>query len=322
VSLLSSLEFVRARGARQPALCALEIPDTFDTATRVPDLILHGPQEPANAAALRNAGFRLAPLSQAPSDVDAVIVIDAPGYPALMRAAESLSHKGVLFVPADPDALVDPQLLSYDAMQTAWLTTQDANYVARCALRGHYVEFGTWYGRSFIANYYRYRHWLQGLFFAFDSFEGLSEPMSLETTYTGGDFQRGGYCCNLRSFEANLDLTGVPRGRVRIVPGFYDRTLSRPAAEYELSPGSVSVCIIDCDLRAPTEDVLRFVTPLLEPGALIYFDDWRLARGSSEVGERAAALAWLNVHPEIELIELHRDSWQHQWFIYQKRNVR
>ena len=51
-------------------------------------------------------------------------------------------------------------------------------------------------------------------------------------------------------------------------------------------------------------------------GALLYFDDWRLCRASPEVGERAAALAWRRDNPSIDLIELHRDHWQHQWFIF------
>jgi hypothetical protein len=39
----------------------------------------------------------------------------------------------------------------------------------------------------------------------------------------------------------------------------------------------------------------------------------------SRQSERAAALAWLREHPEFELIELHRDQWQHQWFIFQRQ---
>jgi hypothetical protein len=258
------------------------------------------------------------PLLHGQPEVDALVVTDHTGFGAVMRAAEPLSRRGVLVVPADPAAIVDASLRQSDPMQAAWNTTQDANYVARCALRGHDLEFGTWYGRSFFANYFRYRHWLHGRFYAFDSFAGLSQPLPLETEYTGGDFYAGGYVCNQNSFEAIADLVDMPRERMTIVPGFYGETLHRDPREYGLTPGSVSVCVIDCDLRQPTEDVLRFVTPLLEPGALIYFDDWRLTRASAQVGERAAALAWLRQHPEFELIELHRESWQHQWFIFQK----
>jgi hypothetical protein len=86
-----------------------------------------------------------------------------------------------------------------------------------------------------------------------------------------------------------------------------------------LEAGSVSVCYIDCDLKEPTMQALNFVGPLLEPGALLYFDDWRLCRGSRQVGERAAALEWLDSNPDIELVEFDREVWQHQWFIFQRR---
>jgi hypothetical protein len=55
---------------------------------------------------------------------------------------------------------------------------------------------------------------------------------------------------------------------------------------------------------------LEFVTPLLEDGALLYFDDWRLCRANNVVGERAAALDWLARNPDVELIEFDRDAWQ------------
>jgi hypothetical protein len=280
--------------------------------------VIYQTADDAAVAAFRAMGWRTAPISNLPADIDSLIAIDVNDYGAMMRAAEPLSRRGLLTIPATSDALVDSALREYGPMEAAWQTSADANYVARCALRGHYLEFGTWYGRSFVTNYYRYRHWLRGQFYAFDSFAGLSPPLSQETDFTGGDFAEGAYCCNRRSFEANLDLAGIPKERVRIVPGFFGDTLMRNAAEYGLEPRSVSVCMIDCDLREPTEQVLQFVTPLLQPGALIYFDDWRLTRASSVVGERAAALAWLASNPEIELIEFHRDFWQHQWFIYQR----
>jgi hypothetical protein len=72
-------------------------------------------------------------------------------------------------------------------------------------------------------------------------------------------------------------------------------------------------------LKEPTAQVLKFVGPLLEPGALLYFDDWRLCRGSRLVGERAAALEWLGSNPGIELVEFDRATWQDQWFIFQRR---
>jgi hypothetical protein len=189
------------------------------------------PRVVADLAAAREA-------LKAGSDLDALVVLDTENFGTIMRALEPLTRRGVLIVPADADAIVDPSLRTADAMYAAWHTTQDANYVARCALRGHYLEFGTWYGRSFFSNYYRYRHWLNGRFYAFDSFAGLSEPLPLETEYTGGDFYAGGYACNQRSFEAIADIVDMPRERLRVVPGFFYETLRRSPKEYGIAPGS------------------------------------------------------------------------------------
>jgi hypothetical protein len=253
------------------------------------------------------------------NNFDALIIIDKENFPTIMRKLDAWSQKDFLVLPADPSWVVTNELKNMNAMQTAWQTTADTNYIARSGLRGHYVEFGTYWGRSFFPAYFRYRDWLQGDFFAFDSFRGLSKPSAKESEYTGGDFQAASYCCNQRSFEALAALVNMPASKLKVIPGFYADTLGKKAAKkYGLTPESISVCVIDCDLKEPTEQVLAFVTPLLEPGALIYFDDWRLCRASPKVGERAAAINWLKKNKNFELVEFHRDSWQHQWFIFHK----
>jgi hypothetical protein len=254
-----------------------------------------------------------------PLDADGVVIVDADAFRGLMRTLEPLARRGCLILPASRDWVVPQELRDGDAMYSAWKTTSAANYAARCNLKGHYLEFGTFWGSSFFPNYFRLRHWLRGSFFAFDSFRGLSTPRADETLFTGGDFQEGAYCSNERSFAALADFLGVSSDRFSVIPGFFNETLSRVSpAKYGLKPGSVSVCYIDCDLREPTEQVLDFVTPLLEEGALIYFDDWRLCRASRHVGERAAALNWLAHNPHFELVEFDRDAWQHQWFIFSR----
>jgi hypothetical protein len=259
-------------------------------------------------------------ISDVPPEIDGLIIVDAVGFRALMRRLEPLSRRGCLILPATPDWVVPPSLREGDALYAAWNTTSAANYVARCNLRGHYLEFGAFWGASFFPNYFRFHHWLRGSFFAWDSFSGLSAPHPDETHFTGGDFQAGAYCSNEKSFAALADFLGVPQERLSIIPGFFEKTLQGISpSTYNLEAGSVSVCYIDCDLKEPTTQVLNFVGPLLEPGALLYFDDWRLCRGSRQVGERASALQWLDNNPGVELIEFDRDAWQHQWFIFQRR---
>jgi hypothetical protein len=284
---------------------------------------LNGAQGVAEAGA--DGWFDAADPTQAP-EFDALVLPEAETFALLMRRLEPVMARDIAIVPADPAWVVEPSLRDADATFAAWNTAPDANYLARTAQRGHYLEFGTFWGRSFFPAYYRLRHWLDGKFFAFDSFRGISTPLADETAFTGGDFTEGAYFCNLKSFQAIAALAQVPAERMTTVPGFYaDSLVGHHPSEYGLEPKSVSICIIDCDLYEPTKQVLEFITPLLDDGALIYFDDWRLCRGSSKVGERAAALEWLAAHPDFELIDFPGDapvttwSWQHAWFIFQRR---
>jgi hypothetical protein len=247
---------------------------------------------------------------------DALVIANNDHFPLLMRAAEPLSRAGIVIVPGDPSAVVPDWVRLGSPQDLVWKWI-GAEYPARSGLKGHYVEFGTFWGASFFRAYHFLKGWLAGDFFAFDSFEGLSKPTAQEIEFTANDFYEGAYACNVRSFETIADLVGMDRHRLKAIKGFYSETVvNRQARDYGLEMGSVSICTIDCDLFEPTLQVLEFVRPLLAQGSLIYFDDWRLCRASPHAGERAACLEWLRRHPEIELIELHRDHWQHQWFIY------
>ncbi len=251
-----------------------------------------------------------------------IIVCDEQQFPVLMRKLDSWFRLGCIVLPANISWVVPQRLREADALACAWETSAAANYVARCNLKGHYVELGTFWGKSCFNSYHELRHWLRGRFYAFDSFLGLSRPMERETIATGGDFSEGAYCANQQSFLAIADILGIPKDQLKVVSGFYNDTLNGTSPHlYELEDESVSVCFIDCDLYEPTKLVLDFVTPLLEPGALIYFDDWRLCRASRQFGERAAALDWLERNNNFELVEFHRDIWQHQWFIFQKNDA-
>lgn len=246
-------------------------------------------------------------------------VLDGRGkWDFLFRVVEPLALRNVLMAPADLSPIAPERirnLSKFDALRESPIV----EYTECSGLRSHYAEFGTFWGRLFFHHYHLLRGWLQGNFYAFDSFAGLSQPLPDETRLTRGDFAPSSYAYNHDSFKLLAQLSGVDPARLISVPGFYSQSLvGHTPAEYNLTPESISVCVIDCDLLEPTRQVLDFITPLLEPGALIYFDDWRLCRASPHVGERAAALAWLRDHPGFELIEFHRDRWAHQWFIFQK----
>lgn len=295
---MNAVEFLRARGCRRVAIAGAT---------------------PADPAAWGADGFLKFGET---GDFDGVVVVDS--FATFMRALQPMLSRGAIVVPADPDHVIPAPLRNANALDAAWNFSAATNYVARCGLKGNYLEFGVFWGASFYRNYFLMRHWLDGAFYAFDSFAGLSAPQPEETAFTAGDFQAGAYCCNLASFRALGAALGVDDTRIRAVPGFFDKTLAgKSGSDYDIAERSVAVCIIDCDLMEPTADVLEFVSPLLCDGALVYFDDWRLCRASAKVGERAAALKWLAANPGFELIEFTDAapgvaSWQYQWFIFQR----
>lgn len=146
-----------------------------------------------------------------------------------------------------------------------------------------YLEFGVYRGRTL-------RYWASNVtqpgahFVGFDSFEGLPEDWQ-------ADAQRGSFA-----------VGGPPRiddPRVSFEVGWFDKTLPgwRPPAHDQL------VVNIDCDLYSSTRCVLEWLTPYLEPGTLVYFDDlfnrdhqWRALQewlnGSGKSARPVAMARW------------------------------
>ena len=318
--LLATLEQVRSAGYQRVALAYFETSplrsewQSFLRTLNLAGIIRCDGQPDLMGDRL---GLKTLDLKQTtPNDVDCIIVFDRVKFDWALRYLEVPILKGIVVTLAHLDSAIAAPLRNTTKQEAlSWIPTE---YVARSGLTGHYLEFGVYWGRSFFSNYFRFKEWLEGDFYAFDSFAGLSQPLPQETEYTGGDFRQNTYAFNLPSFKLLSQRLEIEKDRIQLVPGFYEESLRRAPSHSGLTDNSVSVCVIDCDLREPTAHVLDFVAPLLQKGALLYFDDWRLCRASAEVGERAAAVRWLAQHPEFELIELHRDHWQHQWFIFQK----
>lgn len=155
-------------------------------------------------------------------------------------------------------------------------------------VKGDYFEFGVNEGWSFIRAYYLSKKMinLQDMHFvAFDSFEGLPETKSNDS---GHIFKKGDYCCNKEKFINNLKMHGVDLSIVKIVEGFYNKSLKDTVL-----PNRASFIWIDCDLYLSTKTVLDFVLPYLHDGTVISFDDWYCYRGNPNFGEQKAWYEWL-----------------------------
>jgi hypothetical protein len=179
--------------------------------------------------------------------------------------------------------------------------------LSRIEVEGDYLEFGVFRGETFrnairaaqqgfrATKERRFR----GRFIAFDSFRGLPQVASMRDGMN--PYAQGEFSSSRADFERNL---GSMLGRfpIEIVAGWFDETLTAATAE-RLRLRQAAFVNIDCDLYESTVPVLSFVTPLLQTGTILYFDDWFSYRGSMNHGEPRAAREWLERHPEIRLID-------------------
>lgn len=182
-------------------------------------------------------------------------------------------------------------------------------------VEGDYLEFGVFWGNSFINAWHSAR--VTGRndvhFFAFDSFQGLPDP-ARSLPDESGEFEEGAYSCDRDTFEQNLVQGGVDMTRVTVVEGFYETSLesNKPG---DLGLQAASVVWIDCDLYSSTVCALDYVTDLLQEGTVLIFDDWYCFRGRPDRGEQLACAEWLDRNPGISLVPYRDFHWSGKSFL-------
>ncbi|MEC7640651.1 MAG: TylF/MycF/NovP-related O-methyltransferase [Nitrospinota bacterium] len=179
------------------------------------------------------------------------------------------------------------------------------HYLSINKISGDYLEFGVFEGKSFklsmraAARFYVKSSPSAPRFFAFDSFSGLPEPD------TGKDHSpvvaKGYFSAGPEKFIRNI--RSAARGwDIRVIPGFYETSLTREVVEnHDIS--QAAFVNIDCDIYPSTLQALRFVTPLLQNGTALFFDDWFYSGGNMELGEARACMEWLKENPELTLVD-------------------
>jgi O-methyltransferase len=178
------------------------------------------------------------------------------------------------------------------------------HYLYRAKVAGDYLEFGVAEGLSFkLALVSAARFHPRGAagsprFFAFDSFAGLPPP----DPSRDGTIWRAGEIDVPRAVFEDFIARAARGWDVTVVPGFYSETLT-PDLRRRVGLERAAFVTIDCDLYGSTLEALRFVTPLLQTGTLIYFDDWYFSHGDLSLGEAGACRAWLAENPGISLAD-------------------
>ena len=180
------------------------------------------------------------------------------------------------------------------------------NYLHRAKVRGDYLEFGVYQGTSFslalkaCAKFFKKSDDDAPAFYAFDSFEGLPE---VNPQMNGEMFEKGEYRASRKSFESRI--RSPARGwKVGVVAGLFCHSL-KDAEEVIREQGIKLTAFInvDCDLYESTVDVLKFITPLVQTGTVLFFDDWYFTGGDMQRGEARATGEWLKANPHITLVD-------------------
>lgn len=162
-------------------------------------------------------------------------------------------------------------------------------------INGYYFEFGCHEANTMRMAWRHFRHLFDWTFVAFDSFEGLPEPVPEDSSAI---FIAGNLATDETTFKALCRSAGMPTERLMTVKGFYNESLTTELRD-RLSPGKAAVIYVDCDLYTSTKAVLNFIVPFLQEGTVIVFDDWNCFRANPNKGERRAWGEFLNAHPDL-----------------------
>jgi O-methyltransferase len=206
-----------------------------------------------------------------------------------------------------------PGLLNRSGMLATAFRFAAANRVP-----GDYYEFGTFRGATARLAWRHGSRLLERPFRLrlFDSFEGLPEASGVDA----GAWEAGSYAATAEEVEAALADEHVPPGSAVLTAGFYEDSLTPELAQQLLREGSPpAIAWVDCDLYESAADVLRFLTPLVQTGTVVCFDDWFTFRGAPDRGEQRAAAEWLAANDELALLPYLNFGWHGLSFIVHRR---
>ena len=153
---------------------------------------------------------------------------------------------------------------------------------------GDYLEFGVYAGGTMTcADRARNAAGIEDMrLIGFDSFEGLPAEAAQINPQR---WSAGMFACSPEEALANMRRGGVDVERVRLVKGWFDRTLTE-ATRREHGIERAGVVMLDCDLYSSSRAALDFSAPAIGHAAVLVCDDWR---HSGEDGQQRAVREFL-----------------------------
>ena len=123
-------------------------------------------------------------------------------------------------------------------------------------------------------------------YLAFDSFEGFPDGTNIETH---PQYTPGAVATSEAEFLRLLASFGQSTDRVKLITGFYDKSLTtKLAAELASSNTKASLITIDCNLYESYKSVFDWVEQFMQPGTVLYLDDFNTHRAQPNQGPKRA----------------------------------
>jgi len=158
---------------------------------------------------------------------------------------------------------------------------------------GDYYEFGCHRCRTFrmALTAARLHNMEDRRFWAFDSFEGLPDPVSATSVEI---WRRGALTTPEADFMRMVKEHGLYVDRVKTVKGFYSESLTATLRQQMLDENARAAFVnVDCDLYESAVPVFEFIDPLMQEGTVLYIDDLFVGhRGSPMKGVAKAFLEY------------------------------
>jgi O-methyltransferase len=175
---------------------------------------------------------------------------------------------------------------------------------------GTSLEFGVFRGNSYVYQAQEIaKKYTHDKLMGFDSWQGL--PDEANSVWRPSFHAKGEYSSTKDIVIHKLDIVGLKDDkRLSFVDGFYSDSLTE---ELRSKINDVIFVNIDVDIYQSTIELLDFIGPLLRPGVVLYWDDWKDPRVSYKEswGEHLAWEEWSSKHQDIKA-EFLEQNWINQ----------
>ena len=123
-------------------------------------------------------------------------------------------------------------------------------------------------------------------YLSFDSFEGFPEDVKV---LDHAQYTPGGAKTASDEFLNLLISYGQSTERVELIKGFYEKSFTKSLAEKFISENvKASLITVDCNLYESYKSVFAWVDQFMQPGTVLYLDDFNSERALPTQGPKLA----------------------------------